>query len=211
MTTDGVAGAVRSGGRGADGALARVRSATARQHAELDGGLDVLDRPWGAQVHRRWLELTLGLLDPLERELARWAAADPGVLDVVERARADMVRDDLRALGALPAEIAAVPECPGLPVVAGRAQALGVCYVLDGSTLGGKLIRASLVASGVPEAACTSLVGRPGAGRRWRGTAAAVDALGRPGDPQVEVMAATAVETFAAYRRWLAPLAHRAA
>ncbi|WP_432509009.1 hypothetical protein [Kineococcus auxinigenes] len=136
MTTDGVAGAVRSRGRVAGGALARVRNATARQHEELDGGLDVLNRPWGADVHRRWLELTLGLLEPLERGLARWAVADPGVLDVAERARAGMVRDDLRVLGALPGEIAAVPSCPGVPVVASRAQALGVCYVLDGSTLG---------------------------------------------------------------------------
>ncbi|WP_432484429.1 biliverdin-producing heme oxygenase [Kineococcus esterisolvens] len=209
MTTDGVAGAVRAGGRAAGGALARVRSATARAHEELDGSLDVLRRPWDVDVHRRWLELTLGLLEPLERDLSRWAATDPAALDVAERARAGMAREDLRALGAQEEEVAALPLCPDTPAITTRARALGVCYVLDGSTLGGKLIRGAVVAAGVPERACTSLVGRPGAGRRWRGTTAAVDAQGAAGEPAVEEVAAAAVATFDAYRRWLAPLAHR--
>ncbi|WP_432570767.1 biliverdin-producing heme oxygenase [Kineococcus sp. SYSU DK005] len=211
MTIDGVAGAVRTGGRRAGGALARVRAATAQAHEDLDGGLDVLHRPWGAEEHRRWLELNLGLLDPLEESLRRWAAADPGVLDVAERARAGMARADLLALGVPPREVAAVPACPHVPVPTTRAQALGVCYVLDGSTLGGKLIRSAVVAAGVPEQACTSLTGRPGAGRRWRETTAAVDALGGAGEEAVREAAATATAVFAAYRRWLAPLAGRPA
>ncbi|NAZ85854.1 biliverdin-producing heme oxygenase [Kineococcus indalonis] len=211
MTIDGVAAGVRAGGRRAGGALERVRAATARAHRELDGGLDVLHRPWGAGEHRLWLELTLGLLAPAEEGLRRWAAADPGVLDVHERARAGMAREDLLALGAEPAEVAAVPRCPLVPQPATRAQALGVCYVLDGSTLGGKLIRSALVAAGVPQEACTSLTGHPGAGRRWRGTTAALEALGTAGDAAVEEAAATATAVFEAYRRWLAPLAGRPA
>ncbi|WP_337059940.1 biliverdin-producing heme oxygenase [Kineococcus sp. G2] len=211
MTTDGVDGARPARGRRADGALAHVRAATAQAHEELDGGLDVLHRPWDVELHRRWLELTLGLLDPLEASLERWARTDPAALDVAARSRAGMAREDLRALGADGAAVDAVPLCPDAPTAAGRAQALGLCYVLDGSTLGGALIHRTAVAAGVPERACTSLVGRPGAGRRWRETAAAVDALGAPGDAAVEEMTATALAAFAAYRRWLAPLARTTA
>ncbi|MCI2238196.1 biliverdin-producing heme oxygenase [Paenibacillus sp. TRM 82003] len=211
MTTDGVTGVVPAGDRRPGGALAHVRAATSRAHEELDGSLDVLHRPWDVDLHRRWLELTLGLLDPLEASLARWARTDPAALDVAARARAGLARGDLRALGADEAAVSAVPLCPDVPGAADRAQALGLCYVLDGSTLGGTLIHRTAVAAGVPERACTSLVGRPGAGRRWRETAAAVDALGAPGDAAVEEMTATALAAFAAYRRWLAPLARASA
>jgi heme oxygenase (biliverdin-IX-beta and delta-forming) len=193
---------------GAGGALERVRAATAVAHQRLDTGLDVLQRPWDVDVHRRWLSLTWGLLAPLERGLAAWAATDPAALDVGERARADLARADLRELGAGDDELAALVECPDVPVPATRAAALGVCYVLDGSTLGGRLITRAVVAAGVPPRACTSLTGREGAGRRWRDTAAAVDAVD---DHAVGEVADAAIATFAAYERWLAPLSRRPA
>jgi heme oxygenase len=185
------------------GPLARLRSATAAAHADLDTALDVLDRPWDTAVHRRWLELTWGLLAPLERALAAQAATDPAALDVAGRARAELVVADLRALAVPEDEVAALAECPDVPAVPDRAAALGVRYVLDGSTLGGRLIARAVVAAGVPAAATTSLTGREGAGRRWRETTAALEATG-PAD--VPGMTAAALGTFAAYRAWLAPL-----
>ncbi|WP_432543095.1 biliverdin-producing heme oxygenase [Kineococcus sp. SYSU DK002] len=196
------------GDGGGEGPLARVRAATARAHHELDTSLAVLERPWDVAGHRRWLELTWGLLAPLERALAGWARTDPGVLDVAARARADLALADLRALGVPDAELAALPECPRTPAVPDRAAALGVCYVLDGSTLGGRLIARTVVAAGVPAEATTSLTGRPGAGRRWRDTTAAVEAVA---DRDVPAVVDAARATFTAYREWLAPLAGRAA
>ncbi|WP_432513120.1 biliverdin-producing heme oxygenase [Kineococcus sp. SYSU DK001] len=194
--------------RDGEGPLARLRAATARAHHDLDTSLAVLDRPWDAGGHRRWLELTWGLLAPLERSLAAWARTDPGVLDVASRARADLALADLRALGVPEGDLAALPECPGTPAVPDRAAAVGVCYVLDGSTLGGRLIARAVVAAGVPAEATTSLTGRPGAGRRWRDTVAAVEAVGGRGDGEdLPAVVAAASATFAAYRDWLAPLA----
>ncbi|MEZ0166153.1 heme oxygenase [Kineococcus sp. LSe6-4] len=187
----------------AQGSLARLRAATAAAHEDLDASLDVLDRPWDTARHRRWLELTWGLLAPLERALAEQARTDPGALDVVGRARAGLALQDLRALAVPEDEIAAVPECPDVPAVPDRAAALGVRYVLDGSTLGGRLIARTVVAAGVPAAATTSLTGPEGAGRRWRETTAAVEAAGPEALPG---MTAAALGTFAAYRAWLAPL-----
>lgn len=187
----------------AQGSLAGLRSATAAAHGDLDAALDVLDRPWDTAVHRRWLELTWGLLAPLERALAGQARRDPGALDVAGRVRADLALDDLRALAVPEDELARLPECPDVPAVPDRAAALGVLYVLDGSTLGGRLIARTVVEAGVPAAATTSLTGREGTGRRWRETTAAVDAAGPDALPG---MTAAALATFAAYRAWLAPL-----
>ncbi|NAZ74824.1 hypothetical protein GTQ99_05210 [Kineococcus sp. T13] len=189
--------------RDPQGPLARLRAATAQAHERLDSSIAVLERPWGVREHQRWLELTWGLLAPLERGLAAHAATDPGMLDVGQRARADLALADLAALGVGPERTGALRECPHVPVPRERAAALGVCYVLDGSTLGGRLIADAVVRAGVPAAATRSLTGREGAGRRWRETTAAVDAAG----PQaVEAMAAAATATFTAYERWLAPL-----
>ncbi len=187
----------------ARGSLTRLRSATAAAHEDLDSALDVLERPWDAALHRRWLELTWGLLAPLERALGEQAQADPAALEVAGRVRADLALDDLRALGVPEAELARLPECPDVPAVPDRAAALGVRYVLDGSTLGGRLIARTVVAAGVPAAATTSLTGREGTGRRWRETTAAVEAAGADALPG---MTAAALATFAAYRAWLAPL-----
>lgn len=190
--------------RDPDGPLGRLRAATAAAHHDLDSSLGVLDRPqerpWDVAHHRRWLELTWGLLAPIEAALAAHAATDPGALDVASRARADLVVADLHALGvSAPALIA----CPDVPPVTDRASALGVSYVLDGSTLGGRLIAQTVVAAGIPAAATTSLTGRDGTGARWRDTTAAIEAAGTDAVPG---LTAAALATFAAYRSWLAPL-----
>ncbi|GAB3468630.1 biliverdin-producing heme oxygenase [Kineococcus endophyticus] len=187
----------------AQGSLAGLRSATASAHGDLDAALDVLDRPWDTALHRRWLELTWGLLAPLERALAGQARHDPDALEVAGRVRADLALEDLRALDVPEADLTRLPECPDVPAVPDRAAALGVRYVLDGSTLGGRLIARTVVEAGVPAAATTSLTGREGTGRRWRETTAAVDAAGPDALPG---MTAAALATFAAYRAWLAPL-----
>ena len=187
------------------GALAQLRAATAPTHQRLDDSLDVSSRPWSLGIHRRWLSLTWGLLAPLERDLAVWAQQDPDALDVVARERADLAMTDLRVLGLEDAALADLQECPDVPRATMRSAALGVCYVLDGSTLGGRLIARAAVAAGVPPQACASLTGRDGAGRRWRETTAVLDAL--PED-DVSAVVDAAIATFTAYERWLSPLSH---
>lgn len=185
------------------GALARLRTATAPAHQRLDEGLDVFSRPWSLDVHRRWLSLTWGLLAPLERDLAVWAEEDPDALDVVTRARADLALADLRVLGVEDVDLEDLQECPDVPPATTRSAALGVCYVLDGSTLGGQLVARAAVAAGVPVQACTSLTGREGVGRRWRETTAALDALR---EDDVAAAVRSAIATFTAYERWLSSL-----
>ncbi|WP_158257206.1 biliverdin-producing heme oxygenase [Kineococcus xinjiangensis] len=182
--------------------LTAVRSATSEAHRRLEERLGVLSAGWGAAVHRMWLMRLLGVQEPLEAALAAWAGHDLALPDPAARRRADLVAADLIALGATPADVAALPRCEPVTPLRSRAQALGVCYVLDGSTLGGKVIRDVAVRSGVPAQACTSLTGLPGAGARWRETMRAVDAL--PAGAAAEA-AAAALATFELFEQWVAP------
>ena len=183
-------------------ALELVRRTTQGAHRRLEARVDVLGSPWHPQVHRVWLTRTLGLLEPLEDALGAWAAADGDFLPWPPRRRAAMVAADLRALGASSVDLAAVPRCPDVAAPRSRAEALGTCYVLDGSTLGGALVRRAALAAGVPEQACTSSTGAPGAGGRWRQTVAALERLDAEG---AGAAAGAALRAFRLHEDWLAP------
>jgi heme oxygenase len=79
-----------------------------------------------------------------ERAVSPLVAALPG-LDYCERRRTPLLRDDLAAIGApQPHDIAIWAPPPASSV----AEALGLLYVLEGSTLGGKIIRRQVLAGG---------------------------------------------------------------
>ncbi|RYF86362.1 MAG: heme oxygenase, partial [Chitinophagaceae bacterium] len=76
-----------------------------------------------------------GYYHPLEKGIARFL--DESVLpDLAERRSADLILDDLRAMN-LPLEI---EEDSDAPVIESRADTLGALYVMEGSSLGGKVI-----------------------------------------------------------------------
>ncbi len=186
-------------GRATASGLVSVREATRHSHGQLEAGFAAL--PWDVRRHGHLLERLLGVHLPLEAALDRlWRA---GSLEVSwpPRRRAHLIRADLLALGRTPAEVAALPLCPAVPLPATATQAWGVLYLLDGATLGGAVIRRTAVAAGVPRAACRSLQGEPGAPSRWRETARAIDALA--GEPAAEC-ARWAAATFDAVSHWLA-------
>lgn len=87
------------------------------------------------------LQSLLGYYRPLERQLATWHGEwSLSGLNWAARVKSPILEQDLLALGVSPAEIAGVPECTALPDSKTLAGAWGVLYVLEGSTLGGKII-----------------------------------------------------------------------
>jgi heme oxygenase len=115
-----------------------------------------------------------------------------------------MLVADLCALGEDPR---AAPRCAALPRATSLARALGVAYVLEGSTLGGRYILARLPP---PLAAlrgkATAFLAGYGAetGAYWRAFAAIVaSAVVTPADEAEAV--AGARETFERLIGWLAP------
>jgi heme oxygenase len=120
-------------------ARAALRAATAEDHERVDRLFSAfyLGRK---DDYRRFLLAQAAAFLPVEAELDRGGAAAI-VADWESRRRGDLLRADLQELGAeAPDPIAAPP----LPDAAAR---LGALYVLEGSRLGGAVLKRSLSGS----------------------------------------------------------------
>ena len=121
-----------------DGAvLARLRVATRPAHDRLEGSLGLLDPELGRDAYRRVLERLYGF----------WRGWEPRMADLLRdeallapRRRLHLLAADLAALGSPLAAVARLPVCP-VPELRDAAGALGSLYVMEGSTLGGGVIR----------------------------------------------------------------------
>ena len=82
------------------------------------------------------LKMFYGYFLPLEKMIE--AFITQAILpDMTERRKASAIMHDLSAIGQ---EVEALSLCTHLPQIENAAQAIGALYVLEGSTLGGKMI-----------------------------------------------------------------------
>ena len=165
-------------------------------------------------------EETLPLLDPsLDR--ARYvgilagfwgfhAALEPrlravgGVgIDLDERSKLPLLERDLRVLDEDPARL---PVADAVPEVEDAAAALGCMYVLEGATLGGRVISRHLAARGIgPEAGGAFFAGYGDAtGEMWKEFSAAIGGYAEAHPESTGRMVRAADETFTLLERWLA-------
>lgn len=120
----------------------RLRDTTHAQHQRLEAGLDILRRISSPSGRRELVERFHGLHAEAEAALAPWLTRLDG-LEFEARRRTPSLARDLARLGGVAAPPAADPIR-----VAGVAEALGVMYVLEGSSLGGRVIRRHVEAAG---------------------------------------------------------------
>ncbi|WP_137181335.1 biliverdin-producing heme oxygenase [Roseomonas sp. AR75] len=144
----------------------------------------------------------------LQRKLGFHAALDArleGVddlaalgIDLAERRRTPLLRDDLRWLGMSDA----VPLAP-LPVLRGAAEAMGALYVAEGSTLGGRQLARALDGLLPPgEDGRRFLLGHGARhGAMWRDFCGALERCGADLAAR-DAMIAGAIATFAAFEAW---------
>lgn len=124
--------------------ISRLRAATAQAHARLETALALIpaDRDRFIIV----LEAFLGfhrVWEPAMRAQSRLAPLFEG------RTRRGLLERDLLALGCTPQALAALPDCPrAAGLAADPYAALGSLYVMEGSTLGGRVISAALAEAG---------------------------------------------------------------
>jgi len=82
-----------------------------------------------------------GFFHPLEQLVTQQVSSDI-LPDIAERRNAGLILQDLRALGF---STDALPQSDALPAISSTAEALGALYVMEGSTLGGRLISRMLL------------------------------------------------------------------
>jgi heme oxygenase (biliverdin-IX-beta and delta-forming) len=114
--------------------LRQLRESTWPIHQRLDRRLMTTRRFSQSDDYRHHLSALWGIHAAVERgwSAVRWTEA---LDDIEERRKLPLLEADLRALGA---ECANLPLCPDLGGDTDLPTALGVLYVIEGSTLGGR-------------------------------------------------------------------------
>lgn len=174
-------------------ARAALRAATAREHERVDRLFGAYDLS-SVGGYRSFLLAQAAAFLPVEAAIAA-AGAERLVPDWAERTRSHLLRADLEALGG------GDPEPLRPPVLASPAATLGAIYVLEGSRLGGSLLKRGL-AAGAPR----SFLAAPQRPNSWRKLLELLDeSLYAPGSIEAAAGAARQVfECFAAGgRRYL--------
>ncbi|WP_419729546.1 biliverdin-producing heme oxygenase [Lichenicola sp.] len=179
----------------------RLRRETRPAHDALDQALDLIDRPIDLPGYTRLLARFHGFHRAIEPALA---ATLPAAL-TEGRSKLSALRHDLLTCGMREHEIAALSAIAGLPALTGRPEAMGALYVVEGSTLGGRLIGRHMQRNpAIPADACHYFnVYGEGTGERWREIC---DALERVSDPDTDDRAMGAANAiFARLQDWLMP------
>lgn len=179
--------------------LARLALETRAHHAGADGDrLVLLDAPTPAR-YRAFLETVYGFELRYEQALIQAPDLAPSIVRAC--ARIGMLRDDLHALGATAAELAALPSAT-LPVFRSEPQALGWVYVVERNTLLHNLLRRHLrrILPGELARAGGYLAAHPIPGDHYRAIGVALDAAARRANPSQIVEAAC--DAFASQHAW---------
>jgi heme oxygenase len=149
----------------------------------------------------RWyLERTYGFYAPIEAELERFGVWHELGLDPVPRRKLGLLTRDIVLLGDDPAALAV---CKAPPRLENLAQAVGCSYVLEGSTLGGRVISRHVQGRLGPDVP-RSFLECYGAntGDSWQEFRAALSRFAKSRDVEDDVIVG-AKKTFGAFTRWL--------
>lgn len=113
-----------------------LKNETASAHQEAEAVLlPALQAMRSVQDYATVLKMFYGFFHPLEERIRRYIT--PALLsDVESRRNASLIKKDLRELTVY----GEPPLCESLPQINNAAQAFGALYVLEGSTLGGRVI-----------------------------------------------------------------------
>lgn len=184
--------------------FARLKDETAAAHQALEDQLDLLSPQLTRARYIESLQGFLGYVEPYEAALCEHCPATQRDL-LTDRLRAAALRADLRALGVSDAAQAALPRHPQLRNMRQLPAWFGRFYVMEGSTLGGRIIgpqvaRRLTLAGGIGNAYFLGHGSRSGA--MWKSFRERMAAALTPADHDAAVAAAQA--SFDDLQQWFA-------
>jgi len=144
--------------------LAALRAATNDQHERLDSGLPLSGPAPDLNDYAAHLTMVRDWLAPLQSWLASFADGPQLVLPPVERLA--LIGADLNEPGMPPLRTPAAAHA--WPRNASVAYRWGVCYVIEGSQLGGKVLYGKLAGPLAPHPLRYLKGSDAGPGPRWR-------------------------------------------
>lgn len=118
-------------------AATELKKETAAAHQQVEDWLiPKLQALTSPQEYVQLLNMFYGFFHPLQTCIGTYIT--PDVLeDISYRRSAGWILLDLQAMGC---QLQHIPECNHLPIINSLPRALGALYVLEGSTLGGRVI-----------------------------------------------------------------------
>lgn len=175
-----------------------VKNETAVRHRRAENQLlPLLQSLRSAADYAALLKRFYGFYEPLETLVRHYIT--PALLpDVEERGLARRLFADLTVLG----ESGHLPCCSALPRVQSAAEAFGAMYVMEGSTLGGRVLLKMFAQRGdlnLPPEAFHFFSGYGAeTGRRWTSFIHALN-----GQQNTQAVVGAANETFAHLENWM--------
>ena len=180
-----------------------LKRETADLHDRLEALLGLLEPGLSIRRYRQVLEIFFGFYAPIEAGLAQLVAARPPP-GFSLKARSALLAGDLLTLGLSGRELAELPRCRSLPPLSNREELAGCLYVLEGASLGGRVIARALdTRLGIAkDSGASFFVGDAEAtSARWREVLAWLDGLIHDG-ARSDVVVTAARATFLAFASW---------
>lgn len=183
---------------GVTGIREQLKRETAPIHIRLERDLGLGDATLTRSRFVFLLARFHGFHAAWEPAMARALADDPFWSP---RRRVPRLAADLKAFGFAPADIAALPVCPHVPVLDSMARALGSLYVMEGSRLGGAVVARNLAAVLGGSGSAYFNADKAETVRLWREYLLRLDAFATADNTAGIVAAASG--TFDSLYRWL--------
>lgn len=146
-----------------------------------------------------------GFIKPIE-ELLRRNAADAGNAFLLNRhVKTALLEQDLAQLGVDAEALRSIPLCDQLPASDRPAARMGILYVIEGSTLGGRVIAGAVRDSlGIDAGSgCAYFTGYGSSTRAmWKDTCRVLEEFGQRAQAEQSETVAAAADTFYRLDRW---------
>lgn len=185
--------------------LHRLRDETRDLHVAVEALVPILRPDADTATYSTYLQRLLGFHRPLESRIRATDGLDRFLTQFAPTWKAPLIARDLVALGHRRDEVERLPDCDGVPEAGRLPFALGCLYVLEGATLGGRVIHRELSAR-IPDAMQRAShyfrVYEPATGQSWRAFGAALTASAADERSQ-DLVVAGAAATFASLLVWL--------
>jgi heme oxygenase (biliverdin-IX-beta and delta-forming) len=182
-----------------------LREATRAEHASAEAAVLRLLSDRSREGFVRYLERLLGLYAPMEELLRGLESFRAHLPDWEQRRKVPWLLEDLAFFGYTPDASRRVPRSSDLPELTSAGHVLGAAYVLEGATLGGRVLQKQLTPA-LPLAPGRGGTFLNGYGEwnasMWQTFRSVLDRFGTlPSD--FEALREGATRTFAAFEGWL--------
>lgn len=178
-----------------------LKEGTADIHQLIEQRVPVFRDSFNLEDYTLLVEQFFGFWAPIEERLSHLTTLQDPALALQSRLKCSLLREDLQILGRDPAH---VRQCEKLPSLHTFAQGLGCLYVLEGSTLGARIISRRLEDKlQLREGSGASFFNAYGGlvGARWKDFKHFVSVKVKPEHTDEVVTAAR--QTFVCFYEWL--------